>query len=132
MPNAVRTGNIALFGRAATARGRAEVERTLERLPEIARVLDAEDLARLHAGTRHIDLVAEAEPPWGFSLSAPGQPQAGHGSTLELEVPLVLSGAGVLQHQELSGPPRIIDIAPTIAALLGIRTPAGSRGRNLL
>ncbi|MGH9022953.1 MAG: alkaline phosphatase family protein [Acidimicrobiia bacterium] len=132
VPNGVRTGNIALFGRAATSQGRVEVERALEQLPQVARVLNGDDLAELRAATRHVDLVAEAEPPWGFSLSTPGQAQGAHGSTLELEVPLLLSGAGVRKGQGMPGTPRIIDIAPTIAALLGFRPPAGSQGLNLL
>jgi hypothetical protein len=58
--------------------------------------------------------------------------KGGHGGPEPdvLEVPLVLVGAGV--RTGISGAARQIDIAPTVAALLGIGTPASNEGRILL
>ncbi len=57
----------------------------------------------------------------------------GHGGT-ELEsltVPLVLAGAGIRPGR---GPPgaRLVDVAPTVAALLGVPPPGHGMGRTLL
>ena len=70
--------------------------------------------------------------PWGFGLAEPeeGASRGGHGSTLEMRVPLLISGAGVRAGARPRGP-RLVDVAPTIAALLGVRPPADAQGRVL-
>ena len=131
VPNAVRTGAITLRGKAATPEGRAQVRAALDQLPEIARVLDRSDLRDLHSEA-FADLVPEAKPPWGFGLAREdGSPQGGHGSTEEMQVPLLLAGAGI-ERGVAPVSPRIVDIAPTISALLGVRPPADAQGRSLL
>jgi arylsulfatase A-like enzyme len=129
VPNGVRLGDFTLRGRAATSKGRERVQAVLEDLPQIAQVFDKSDLAVLRASDKLGDLVAEARVPWGFGLSEGGVDGA-HGSLLEIKVPLVLAGAGI----RAGIPPQsaaLVDIAPTIAALLGTRPPADAQGRAL-
>lgn len=134
VPNAVRQGDITLRGRAATAEGRGEVRRALQSLSPtyIADVLDESEHRALRASDKLGDLTAEAQPPYGFALSEPpaGEQRGSHGSRAELPVPLLLSGAGIRRGvKPLS--PVLVDVAPTIAALLGTRAPAQAQGRAL-
>ncbi|MEV0381115.1 alkaline phosphatase family protein [Nonomuraea sp. NPDC050643] len=132
VPNAVRVGDITLRGGASAPTARDRIRTALRRLPQISRVLDDRALHALHAGDKLGDLVAEARPPWGFALAEPpaGQWRGSHGSLREIGVPLLLSGAGVRPGIRLRRP-RLIDVAPTIAALLGTRPPAHVQGRDL-
>jgi phosphoglycerol transferase MdoB-like AlkP superfamily enzyme len=69
--------------------------------------------------------VAEARPPYGFTdetLPA-GEQRGAHGSLAEMNVPFYLAGAGIEQGARLRRP-GLVDVAPTIAALLGARVPA--------
>jgi len=130
--NAVRIGNFTLRGDAAQPRARRRIERALRRLPEIERVYREADLRRLHASDKLGDLVAEARPPYGFideTLPA-GEQRGGHGSLAEIDVPFYLAGAGVERGAQLRGP-GLVDVAPTIAALLGARAPADAQGSVL-
>jgi len=127
-----RIADVTLRGRAATSRGRQEVRASLEGLDQISRVLDASDFEAFHASEKLGDFVVEAKAPWGFGPPGPeeGAPRGGHGSTLEMRVPLLMAGAGV----RVGGVPRkpgLVDVAPTIAALLGARPPADAQGRAL-
>lgn len=130
--SAGRIMDVALRGRSATPEKRADVRRVLERLPQISRVLDAADLKALRAGDKVGDFVVEAREPWGFGLAEPeeGALRGGHGSTLEMRVPLLISGAGV-RAGAAPKDARLVDVAPTIAALLGVRPPADAQGRVL-
>ncbi|WP_157245377.1 alkaline phosphatase family protein [Nonomuraea typhae] len=132
VPNAVRVGDITLRGPASGPRARVRIRAALQRLPQIGRVLDDRALRSLHAGDKLGDLVAEAKPPWGFGYPEPpaGEWRGAHGSLREMKVPLLLSGAGVRPGLRLRRP-RLIDVAPTIAALLGARPPAHAQGRDL-
>jgi arylsulfatase A-like enzyme len=95
-------------------------------------VLDDRALRALRAADRLGDLVAEANPPWGFALPEPpaGEWRGAHGSLREMSVPLLLAGAGVRPGLRLRRP-RLVDVAPTVAALLGTRPPAHAQGRDL-
>jgi hypothetical protein len=130
--SAVRVGTISLRGAAASDDGRAEVKAALEALPEIERVIDRGGLRDLRASEREGDLVAEPEPPWAFVAqdAPPGEERGGHGSLREIEMPLILSGVGVCRRQAPQNP-ELVDIAPTIAALLDTRAPADTQGRAL-
>jgi arylsulfatase A-like enzyme len=70
--------------------------------------------------------------PWGFGLAEPeeGASRGGHGSTREMCVPLLISGAGI-KAGAVPKDARLVDVAPTIAALLGVRPPADAQGRVL-
>ena len=130
--SAGRIMDVTLRGRSATSERRAEVRKVLERLPQLSRVLDAADLRALRASDKLGDFVVEAREPWGFGLSEPaeGASRGGHGSTLEMRVPLLISGAGV-RTGAVPKDARLVDVAPTIAALLGVRPPADAQGRVL-
>jgi arylsulfatase A-like enzyme len=130
--SAGRAMDITLRGRSATPERRADVRRVLEGLPQISRVLDAADLEMLRAGVKLGDFVVEARAPWGFGLAEPeeGASRGGHGSTREMRVPLLISGAGV-KAGAVPKDARLVDVAPTVAALLGVRPPADTQGRVL-
>jgi 2,3-bisphosphoglycerate-independent phosphoglycerate mutase len=59
--------------------------------------------------------------------------RGGHGGTERevMEVPLILAGAGIRPGAAIDGP-RLIDLAPTAAALLGLPAPGHGMGRTLL
>ena len=134
LPNAVASATVALRGRAQSDEGRRAVRQALDSLGPtlVRRVLDAGDLVSLHSASRLGDFVVEAQPPYGFALSLPfpGLSRASHGSTGELTVPLLVSGPGFGQGVRLRDP-GLVDIAPTIAALLGVPAPAQAQGRAL-
>jgi predicted AlkP superfamily pyrophosphatase or phosphodiesterase len=90
------------------------------------------DLKGLRAGEKHDGLVVEAEEPWGFVPPAGpgGGTQGAHGSTEEMRVPLLLSGTGI-RRRAAPRDARLVDVAPTICALLGVRSPADAQGRLL-
>lgn len=127
--NATSLVDLTLRGAAATEEGRARVAEALRSLPH-ARVLDRQAARVLHSADRVGDFVLEAEPPWSFAPAADGREHGFHGSSAELEVPLVLSGAGFAPGRPPVAP-RLIDVAPTVAALLGADPPAQAQGRVL-
>ncbi|MBA3701632.1 MAG: alkaline phosphatase family protein [Actinomycetota bacterium] len=128
-----RIADVTLRSRAATPRGREDIRTVLEGLPHVSRVLDAADLKALHASDKLGDFVVEVEAPWGFGAPEPGKgtSRGGHGSTREMRVPFLISGAGVRVGAALRNA-RLVDVAPTIAALLGARPPADAKGRALV
>ncbi len=130
--SAGRITDVTLRGRSATSERRMEARKALERLPQLSRVLVAADLKALRASDKLGDFVVEAREPWGFGLAEPeeGASRGGHGSTREMRVPLLISGAGV-KAGAAPKDPRLVDVAPTIAALLGVRPPADAQGRVL-
>lgn len=128
---AERVGTVALRGTAASAVGRASVTRVLSRLPQVSRVLDSRRLRALHATPKQGDLVIEAKPPWAFvRRSLPrGRVRGAHGSLAEIKVPLVLAGS--MFCGRAPGDPELVDVAPTIATLLGVPVPPQAEGRVL-
>jgi predicted AlkP superfamily pyrophosphatase or phosphodiesterase len=132
VPDSVRVGDFTLRGKASRPRAQRRIRRVLRRLPEIKRVYGPGALRRLHASDKLGDLVAEARPPYGFTFETPpaGKQRGGHGSVAEMNVPFYLAGAGIKQGALLRRP-RLVDVAPTIAALLGARAPAKAQGRAL-
>ncbi|HZY66578.1 MAG: alkaline phosphatase family protein [Actinomycetota bacterium] len=133
VPGAVRIANLFLRGRAEASGRRRQIERALERMPHVASVLGESDLQELQAGRKVGDLVVEAEEPWGFipPRKAGGGTGGAHGSMEEMQVPLLFSGAGFRQ-DAAPRDPQIVDMAPTICALLGVRPPKDAHGRALL
>ena len=130
--SAGRIADVTLRGRAATPEGGREVRAVLERMPQISRVLGPADLDALHASDKLGDFVFEARAPWGFKLPEPeeGTTRGAHGSTRELQVPLLIAGAGV-RVGAVPKDAKLVDVAPTIAALLGVRPPVDAQGRAL-
>ena len=127
-----RVADVTLRGRAASARGRKGVRAAFEDTPEISRVLDQSDFEAFRASEKIGDFVLEARAPWGFGPPGPdeGSPRGGHGSTREMRVPLLIAGAGV-RAGGVAREPELVDVAPTIAALLSARPPADAQGRAL-
>jgi hypothetical protein len=127
---AVRVAYIHLRGDAATDVGRQKVRQALANHPEFTDVLGPSDLAALRAGGKLGDLVVEAQPPWSFAMADVASGEKGaHGSRAELGVPLLLSGAGIGRTPPPD--PGLVDVAPTIAALLHAPCPANAQGRAL-
>jgi predicted AlkP superfamily pyrophosphatase or phosphodiesterase len=73
------------------------------------------------------DLIVVAKPYWTYGL----QDRTGHASPwlYDRAVPLVLWGPGV--HRGEAGDAVAIDVAPTLARLLGVPTPAGAQGHAI-
>ncbi|MBD7958685.1 alkaline phosphatase family protein [Microbacterium sp. Sa4CUA7] len=123
-------GSLHLIGDAAAdPTAAARIDAAISALPNIAAVYDKSEQAELHMSPKYGELVIE--PVAGWSLGAtPGDAAGVHGTSRELEVPLVLAGSGVRPNAAPEAP-RHIDVAPTIAALLGYEGPAGADGRVL-
>lgn len=85
--------------------------------------------ARMRMSPRYGELVVEPEPGWTFGRTR-RRPAGRHGATTELEVAFALAGAGIAPGRPPSDP-RHVDVAPTVAALLGIDPPAAAQGRVL-
>jgi len=112
-----------------TAARRIELE--ISKIPQVAQVLDKTEQAALRMSPRMGDLVIEPIEGWTPGPNTPAAPVGLHGTTHEMAIPLLIAGAGVAPGRAPNGP-RHVDIAPTIAHLLGERAPAGSQGRVLL
>jgi len=101
----------------------------LRRLPQVAKVLDKDRQKELRMSAAMGDLVIE--PRQGWSVERVVTDAGQHGTTREMAVPLLLAGAGIRPGRDPEQP-RHVDIAPTIARLLGERAPSGAQGRVLL
>ena len=125
--------------RAEVRRFAAEAARTL---PHIARVFTRDDLLRGNSaadwpgravqlgfyGPRSGDLVLLPEPYFIFG-TAPGTTHQTPYS-YDNHVPLIFFGTGIRPGMRYE-PVAINDVAPTLAAILGIETPSGASGRIL-
>ena len=129
--NGVRMSNVYLRNAAAGDDGRAAVRRAAERVGHIPNVFDERDLRRLRASDQLGDMALEAEPPFHFSLLDDGKDRGSHGSTFEQSVPVVLAGAGIRRRRKPLDDASLVDVAPTIAMLLGADPPADSQGRAM-
>lgn len=103
----------------------------------IAKVYTPADLAAMHAMPNAF-IGLEAAREYGFGSDLQGavvtatQPSGKHGynpEIPELRPAMILSGAGVVPCQLREGV-RIVDVAPTVAALLGVDM-EGTSGRNV-
>jgi arylsulfatase A-like enzyme len=98
-----------------------------------AAVLDRPVQRWLRMDPRVGDLVIEAAPGWSADAWVIGPPNGRHGSTGEVAAALVVGRADVdAGRGARPGQRRVllrhVDVAPTIAHLLGIAPPAGSEG----
>lgn len=122
--------NLYLVGDAAgDAQAVLRIRAVLEALPQVRAVYDEADQAAMRMSPHHGELVVEPEPGWSFGAT-PAGPVGRHGASTELEVAFAIAGAGVRPGVAPTDP-RHVDVAPTIAALLGIEPPAGTQGRVL-
>ncbi len=78
----------------------------------------------------HGELIVEPEPGWSISVGTQSGPSGRHGATTEQEAFFMMGGCGVVPGR-VSQHVRHVDVAPTIAALLGVPRPSGARGRVL-
>ncbi|MEV0806299.1 alkaline phosphatase family protein [Micromonospora sp. NPDC050200] len=122
--------SVHLLGAARTVDGVSRAKAALESVPHVQRVYNRAGLDAFHASPLLGDLVAEPVAGWSFALDDPDGPRGYHGRTGEMQAALLLAGRGVRR----TVPPlqaRHVDVAPTIAALLGIAPPAQAEGRVL-
>ena len=112
-----------------TAARRIELE--ISKIPQVAQVLDKSEQAALRMSPRMGELVIEPVEGWTPGPDMPASPAGLHGTTHEMAIPLLLAGAGVAPGRAPNAP-RHVDIAATIAYVLGERAPSGSQGRVLL
>ena len=94
-----------------------------------------EAMADSYFAGRSGDLFIVPKPYWLMDGTASGKTRSygtGHGTPYNYDqhVPILLMGYGV-QPGEYHGEVTPADIAPTLAALLGVNTPSGSVGRVL-
>jgi arylsulfatase A-like enzyme len=124
-------GSLHLVGDAAgDPAAEARIRAALTTVPHISHVFDKGDQQAMHMSPRFGELVIQPEPGWSLGADPAGGVAGRHGATSELQVPLVLAGAGVVPGAQPTHP-RHVDIAPTMAALLGIEPPEGTQGRVL-
>lgn len=126
----VRMASFVLRGAAAADSARRRLCDALAGVEHVSKVFDRGDLDRMRASDRLGDLAIEAEAPWHFSALNDGKPRGSHGSTDELKVPLILAGSGIRKGAPLHQA-GLVDVAPTVAALLGTAPPADAQGRVL-
>lgn len=107
------------------------IEEQVAQIPQVSQVLDKGEQAAMHMSPRYGELVIEPEEGWTAAPTAPLTPAGMHGTTHETAIPLLLAGAGVAPGRTPTAP-RHIDLAPTIAYLLGERSPLGAQGRVLV
>jgi len=112
-----------------TAAHRIELE--IAKIPQVLQVLDKSEQAALRMSPRLGELVIDPVEGWTPSPNTPAAPYGLHGTTHEMETAFLLAGAGVAPGRAPNGP-RHVDIAATIAYVLGERAPSGSQGRVLL
>lgn len=92
-------------------------------------------IAAIENADRCIDAIDRVLPDWSLIVTADhGGHGAGHGtdSTEDMTIPIVLRPKhGAAGKGQLAGPASILDIAPTVAAWLGLEPPAHWHGRPL-
>ncbi|MEV4321287.1 hypothetical protein AB0J37_03555 [Microbispora rosea] len=91
---------------------------------------DRAELATLHGGDGLGDLVAEPEAGWSFQVGDPATPAGYHGMMDVVHPRFLIAGKDIRPHARPDNP-RLVDIAPTISALLGMPAPAQAQGRAL-
>ena len=108
----------------------ARLRAVVEGVEGTGRILDARAQRREHMDPRYGDLVVEAAPGWGAGLLPPSGPEGAHGSADEVDAYYAMAGAGIANRRG-STHIRHIDVAPTIAELLGIPPLPEAQGRPL-
>lgn len=123
-----RVADVVLHGAAATPHNQRRIARAIEQIHGIAAVYDEHDLRRIRASDKFGDLVIEPTEPYHLSTNTDGVMRASHGGVPEARVPLVLSGAAIRDGVQLHGV-GLVDVAPTITALLGVQAPSSAEGK---
>jgi|CZCA01.1.fsa_nt_gi predicted AlkP superfamily pyrophosphatase or phosphodiesterase len=111
-----------------------EIIDALKAKPYFGGYMSVNELAKAGAHPDLGSLFIWAEPPYHFSPGNLRLRVGGHhnsGDESSRQVFMLLSGAGIRQGIVVDKPVAIIDVAPTISHLLGVRQPANSMGRIL-
>ena len=113
----------------ASKKALKKVREAAEATEGTAEILDRHDQRRLDMDPRVGDLVIQTAPGYAASTGVIATPEDGHhGSTHERDAAFFIAGAGVRDRDGRSARVRHIDVAPTIARLLGIDAPSGAEG----
>ncbi|WP_299957077.1 alkaline phosphatase family protein [uncultured Modestobacter sp.] len=108
----------------------ARIEQALAGVEGIGGIYDEREQAAMRMAPVYGDLVVEPAPGWAMFAADAEITRGRHGTTQELEVAFLLSGRHV-RPGTVPQDPRHVDIAPTIAHLLGVPAPDASQGRVL-
>jgi arylsulfatase A-like enzyme len=125
-----RNADLTLRGAADTEDGRGRVAEAVSKLDDRVIVHQHDSLAELRATHRIGQLVVEAVPPYHLSPDLDRPAGGGHGGSAEKDVALIISGAAIRPGAQPVGA-CLVDVAPTICALLDARPPAQAEGRAL-
>lgn len=124
-------GSLHLVGDSARdGRATQRIRAAIQDVDHIHAVYDRGDQRRMRMSPHYGELIVEADPGYTVSTTDFASTVGLHGTTHDLEVPLLLSGAGIRDDRAPARPGHV-DLAPTMAALLGIDEPAGAQGRAL-
>ena len=108
----------------------ADVEQALAGVEGIGGIYDKDEQEAMRMAPAYGQLVVEPEPGWAMFDSDAAHTRGRHGTTQDLDVTFLISGARVHPRGTLDDP-RLVDVAPTIAHLLSADAPAGAQGRVL-
>ncbi|QNA93927.1 MULTISPECIES: alkaline phosphatase family protein [unclassified Microbacterium] len=124
-------GSLHLVGEAAgDPTAAAAIDAAVSAMPHISAVYDEVEQQAMHMSAKYGELVIEPDEGWSLG-AAPSDGVSGvHGVSRTRQTVLVLAGSGV-RPNHVAHAPRHVDIAPTIAALLGMDAPAAAEGRVL-
>ena len=128
VPAAGRDTSIYLVGDlAGDAAALADVARISLQTEGVARVFDRDEQAAMHMNPEFGDLILEGADGWSSGVLPVDHPKGDHGSTSELEAAFFMAGAGVAHRAD---PVHVchVNVAPTIASLLGIPALADADG----
>ena len=116
----------------------------LNRIPGLAYIINRQELAQLGSASpmfgrvingyypkRSGDILLIFEPGWFESGWTTGTTH-GSGYSYDTHVPMLWYGRGHIPQGRTFRPTRVVDIAPTVAALLGIPFPNGNTGEPIL
>lgn len=123
-----RNADLTLRGPARDAA--ADVVAAARRMGERVIVHERPALVELHATARIGDVVVEAIPPYHLGPDTDRPAGGGHGGSIEKDVQLIISGPPIRPGTEPHDA-ALVDVAPTICRLLGVRPPAQAGGRTL-
>jgi len=115
---------------AGDAAALARIEAALADVEGIGGIYGKDVQAAMRMAPHYGDLVVEPAPGWAMFAADADHPRGRHGTTQEMGVAFLVSGAGVRPGARPENP-RHVDVAPTVAHLLGVRAPVASQGRVL-
>ncbi len=128
VPAAGRDTSIYLVGDlAGDPAALADITRISLQTEGVARVFDRDQQAAMHMNPKFGDLILEGAQGWSSGVLPVDHPRGDHGSTSELDAAFFMAGAGVTHRAEAVHVCHV-NVAPTIASLLGIPPLADADG----